>query len=526
MLSVALSSLTTHDQDSRVDVWYSDLPLGEIEFLKFCFPKVNFEEKNRIINGNTHQARASKKIIDWEAFFSSEDVASGETVFFFDADVIFMKKLDPIDFGKFDLSLTTKESKWPLNTGVVVLQKSNKTVKFMTMWLQSIYEIFESKTLEKKAVLNYGGVDQAAIPYVLPELKLIEGPLSQEVNCAGFSLRINLLPCEVFNQTESGAITKDTMIYHLKAGWHPILLESAKYSKTRTELASREIHSIWLNHLASINGKTKDFITSIASSSNLDLSQVCERYEPGGILNSELLAFSEMCRFLNADLIIESGRSRGHSTHFLADVFKGTQTEVISIELQKNSQSDYALGKLRDFPGLSLLFGDARKLLPKIVSANPSKRICVLLDGPKGHQAIALAQQLIRENSNVALIAIHDMRKYEMGKPSKNRFLAKSAFDKIFFTDYEKFYGLYKGLDLACWRHPESGWEPFYKDKLYVGSYGPTLGIIIPSYSDKFRLDLGKVAQMRSKLRQMIIDIIIQMPAFYRVVIRLRGLKK
>jgi hypothetical protein len=171
------------------------------------------------------------------------------------------------------------------------------------------------------------------------------------------------------------------------------------------------------------------------------------------------------------------------------------------------------------------LFGDARKILPKIVRVNSSKKICVLLDGPKGADAIALALQLIKESSNVALIAIHDMRKFEMGKPSKNRFLAESTFDKVFFTDYEKFIGMYKNLDSICWRYPESGWEPFHKEKLYVGSYGPTLGIIIPSYSDKFRLKKGKVAQMKSNFRQRMIDTIIQIPVIYKLVIKVRGFR-
>ena len=51
------------------------------------------------------------------------------------------------------------------------------------------------------------------------------------------------------------------------------------------------------------------------------LNTLTKKYEERGILHSEMLAICSICKKLNIDIIIESGRGRGQSTEILSKFF-------------------------------------------------------------------------------------------------------------------------------------------------------------------------------------------------------------
>jgi hypothetical protein len=97
-------------------------------------------------------------------------------------------------------------------------------------------------------------------------------------------------------------------------------------------------------------------------------------------------------------------------------------------------------------------------------------------------------KRLIKKFENLELGFIHDMRRLEWGKPSKHRFFMENQFDQVFFSDDLDVVAEVSFMDKSVWNYKFSeilnSWTPYNKGNQYVGSYGPTLGIILPSYRD------------------------------------------
>jgi hypothetical protein len=210
--------------------------------------------------------------------------------------------------------------------------------------------------------------------------------------------------------------------------------------------------------------------------------QIITTYEKRGILHSEMLAICAVCDQLDIEVIIDSGRARGQSTYTLAEYFRDTHIKIISIDWRGsayfNEEDDtFAKERLAEFQNVNILYGNSKKVIPRLLGDLTNKRIAVLLDGPKEQEAIELLKLVTSKHSNILVAFLHDTMK---GAPHRQSL--EDTFSGVFFTDDEEYVKLYAELDNPC---TEKGrWRPYWlKSEGYIESYGPTLSVIFPGAS-------------------------------------------
>lgn len=122
----------------------------------------------------------------------------------------------------------------------------------------------------------------------------------------------------------------------------------------------------------------------------------------GGIWESEMLLFYAAVQPFGPKQILESGRARGKSTLVLARCFPDAR--IISVEFDRQSENAAAAeAKLKPYQNVDLLYGDSRAILPRRLQEGDA----VLIDGPKGFRALALALDLLRTRQPCAVF-VHD----------------------------------------------------------------------------------------------------------------------
>ncbi len=124
-------------------------------------------------------------------------------------------------------------------------------------------------------------------------------------------------------------------------------------------------------------------------------------YRPKGMFYFEVFAFLQACQRHGVEMIIESGVKHGMSTKLLSSAWPG---EIVSID-----RDPVALEAV--YPGVRLLHGDSRKLLPPLLHAacgSPERRVGVLIDGPKGSAALFLKDACLSVSS-CFVVGVHDV---------------------------------------------------------------------------------------------------------------------
>jgi len=197
-------------------------------------------------------------------------------------------------------------------------------------------------------------------------------------------------------------------------------------------------------------------------------------YTVKGIINSELLLVCSVIKMLECTLIIESGRARGQSTKVLADFFGTSDYNIHSIEFNKfTKDSIIAMKRLKGYKNLKLHFGDSFKIAQNLIERD----CCVLIDGPKGRDAIRLTIDLLT-NPLVKVVSIHDCY-----KGSDTRKLLEEIFNYTFFSDDKTFIDKFSFVDNKCWEIINTYKDyryssPYIRDGQRVDSYFATLGVI------------------------------------------------
>jgi predicted O-methyltransferase YrrM len=193
-------------------------------------------------------------------------------------------------------------------------------------------------------------------------------------------------------------------------------------------------------------------------------------FESKGIFNSEMLMFVSIARELGARQVIETGRARGQSTTVLSRFFP-EDIQIDSVELSRYTRdSVIALRRLRGRANLTLHFGDARTVVPGLIRRD----CCVLIDGPKGDAALALAVDLLKQRQVLA-VALHDVH-----RDSHHRAAVEEIFRHTAFSDDEEFVRRFERLDEVCWREQARatpGWGPYRRGTLRMRSYAATLAV-------------------------------------------------
>ena len=225
-------------------------------------------------------------------------------------------------------------------------------------------------------------------------------------------------------------------------------------------------------------------------------------FEIKGILNSEMLLFAALIDLLDVRHVIESGRARAQSTELIARWLseKANNIRFDSIEFDKNSEDTVVAKKRVDSTGYSvgLHFGDAFRMLPELVGDNDSKKL-VLIDGPKGIDALALAIETLKDK-NVEAVCIHDMHK----DATHIRGLIDNYWPSVFASDDKGFVDEFQYLDESCWQEHQKykefkGWGPYERAGKSRISYGPTLVCLFNDSTEKEYQEAAAVINKEKK---------------------------
>ena len=115
-----------------------------------------------------------------------------------------------------------------------------------------------------------------------------------------------------------------------------------------------------------------------------------------------------MADLLKPDIIIESGTANGVSTELWGRYFDKRIYSVDSAKLYGLGCFQSTKNRLEKYPNVHLVFGDSFVEIPKLLRENPSSKAAIFIDGPKGANAVKLAEHCFLFR-NAAFIGIHDL---------------------------------------------------------------------------------------------------------------------
>lgn len=243
----------------------------------------------------------------------------------------------------------------------------------------------------------------------------------------------------------------------------------------------------------------KEEIIQVCSNNFISLESVIKNinYENHGIINSEMLLFCSIVKYLDVNLIIESGRSKGYSTQIIAEFFRDQIKKIYSIEYNRYHRDvKYSFEKLKRYRYVKLLFGNSFNLIPDLIT----EECCILIDGPKDLDSIELAINSLK-NPLVKAVFIHDLH-----KDSLCRGIAEKVFKYRFFADNLQYVSKFKSLDEKCWnskRHIREFLLPYRRGKIKMKSYALTLMVAFnnknPCNNEIYQNYLRNMARKKKK---------------------------
>ena len=479
MLWVHLQSIANYHPDTPVSVFYEDISEHEIKILQERFPNYRFIQGPNLISVKDLMKKIPLKLGYWSV---ACDAYPDEVLCLLDCDTALCSNISSFIDESFDVLYTYKDEGFPLNTGVLIVKSKSNVHKFMKYWLKCVEEIIANPMDLRIASRLSGAADQHALVEIL-NTQNYDGFIEKDIE--GEIVKFKGVACKYLNETNSAPITEDTHIIHYKAGWHPIILENAPFTKNRPQEACKEMLDYWqkLYREVTINS-VRLFIMASCLKHKEKFVGIVEGYEEHGILHSEMLAVCSVIQNLDIDLVVESGRYKGQSTEILAKYFTGTKTKIVSIEINKDENAKYVENKLKNYSNLKLMYSDANYVIPKILAQHRGKRVAILFDGPKGEKATKIFERAICDFPEVIAGFFHDMRKSSERMANPVRAIMENSFNRVWFTDDNEYVATFGYLDHACLPKnntiTEHSWRPWMKGNNKIGSYGPTLAVVLP----------------------------------------------
>lgn len=488
-LQTCLESLLSTTSEPFVDVWISEMSEHSLAFLEIAFPTVHFTKVKSHVESASYAARVSRKLDHWSEWFQTSN--DGDHCFLIDADTLVKGNPFPFLDGTSDILFTYKHEHWPLNVGVIGAVSSARTRRFFHSWRHDIDEVLQSSNATEHAVRVAGAVDQYVFLSYLKQGSdaprtqqhfLSAGPYKVQIDNDQFVFKG--VPCSLLNETNSVSYDNEAAILHYKANMRQVIEGDGAFNDARSKESSGDMFGMWETVYQSFGERSvTPFIAGCRSAiAQQELDTVRGvTLENRGVLNSEAALFAATCRRLGIEVIIESGRARAQSTTLISRLLP--EAVIHSIESSSDSDAVFGIARLKNHPNVVLHQGDARRVAPRLLAAE-TRRVALFIDGPKGLQAVRLAQKIIASNAQVLLVGIHDMHAKDTtnrGRPNFARVHFAHAFDMICFTDVPAIIDAYSDLDDG------SGHTPGQKGPWDLGSYGPTLGIALVTWRDRKR---------------------------------------
>ena len=207
--------------------------------------------------------------------------------------------------------------------------------------------------------------------------------------------------------------------------------------------------------------------SAIAFDSNLD----CMHW---GMLPSEAVAVLAAARAARITHFFESGVSYGQSTEFFCRTFETWHPRVhfagVDRDERKLLKSTTARLHQRNHT-VELVRGEAKAFLTKQLRAlSNDNRVGIMLDGPKGLDALQLGENLMKAYPQVAFFAIHDVSTVEFPVSVFDAITSKAAL----WTGDGKWRSSFGSLDIHCNAKMKSYRYPCHEARVKKG-----LGIAI-----------------------------------------------
>jgi hypothetical protein len=243
MLFTCLYSIQRSCPDTPTAVYWQDIDETRMTALSAIFPRTRFVKTAYNIAG-TRSERISSKVLLWRDAVVNSPC---KRVIVIDSDTLVLR--DPAQFftGEFDVAFTFKDERVPLNTGVMLFEKSASTNTFFSAWLRKTMQIVEDKGASEQAsspAYPYGGITQMAL-YQLIDYQ--RNQLLYQVDLDGCNVRLQGLSCSRLNETNSVPLSSEKYILHYKGGWHGILTRATGFTRNRPRSTSWDMHLYYLN---------------------------------------------------------------------------------------------------------------------------------------------------------------------------------------------------------------------------------------------------------------------------------------
>lgn len=100
---------------------------------------------------------------------------------------------------------------------------------------------------------------------------------------------------------------------------------------------------------------------------------------------------------------------------------------------------------------------------------------CVLIDGPKGDEAIKIALKLLKKERCRAVF-IHDLHRNTL-----HRDLTEILFNDTYFSDSDRYVSEFEHIDDPCWDYLDDEWGPYPRAGEEIKSYESTFGVFFNS---------------------------------------------
>jgi hypothetical protein len=142
------------------------------------------------------------------------DAADGAEILLIDADTMILQPLDDLWSRPFDFAYTTKDSRFPFNSGVVAVRVSDRMREFFRRWLDENRAMLGDRVHHQAWRQKYGGINQAALG------RALESGWARD-------LRVAELPCREWNCEDSQwryFTAEKTRIVHVKSALRAAVL--------------------------------------------------------------------------------------------------------------------------------------------------------------------------------------------------------------------------------------------------------------------------------------------------------------
>ena len=176
------------------------------------------------------------------------------------------------------------------------------------------------------------------------------------------------------------------------------------------------------------------------------------KYVKWGVLRSESLALVSAGEIADVDIMIESGTAGGQNAELMALYFKDKQvytidSDAMGFELSENMLTK-AKSRLAHLSNLHFINGDSNDEIPILLHKHAGQRIGVIVDGPKGAEAIQLCRATIERSRDVKFCAIHDMNPFCTRCPDRSIKKVNYDWERVVLqTSRKEWYGRFGHLD-------------------------------------------------------------------------------